>query len=187
MTTPNEKFSNDYEIIEPGDDFGGKSGEAFSHPQLIMTSFRKVIDAGSVEMKEGYWNTKFDRMGNAHSIWVPDARRMFIECVNTLRMILERDIDDKAEKELKIVDDELKKKYENFCSLEENDWKTAPTFLKDKWKKEGSYLRRGMLSHSLPYVFEYIQEEVRTAREVVKALSKLIKRLYDYEEVSYSV
>jgi len=182
-----EMVEDDYEILEPTSDFSSKGEEVFSQPSIVMMSFRKIVEAGSKEMKEGYWNTKFDRTGNAHRVWIPDSRKEFIECVNTVRMIMIRDIDEEAEKELKEIDKKLKKKYKKFCLLEENDWKNAPSVLKDRWKKEGSYLRKGFLSQSLPYAFEYIEEEVKAAREIVQAISKLLKRGYDYGEIGIAV
>lgn len=178
-------MTEDYDIIEPGDQYEGKPSEGFSHSALVMAAFRKVIENGAKEMREGYWNTKFDRMGNAHRVWVPDSRQEFKEAVNTLRMIMERDTDEGAEKELVLIDDELTKKYDYFCKLEEREWKIAPIQVKAKWQKSGSYFRPGFLSKDLPFVFEYVEEEIKSARKIVKVIGQLIKRLYDYQEVSY--
>lgn len=179
---------SEYEIIEPGDEFPSSSkGEQFSHSALVMMAYRKVIENGSREMREGYWNTKFDRMGNAHNVWIPDSREEFKESVNTLKMIMIRDMDDEAKKEITEIEKGLADKYFLFCQLEKRDWTNAQLTLKEKWKKEGSFFREGFLSRSLPYAFEYIEEEVKTARRIVEAIGKLIKRMYDYGEIALSV
>jgi len=175
----------DFEIIEPGDQYEGKPSEGYSHSNLVMIASRKVIENSAKEMREGYWNTKFDRLGNAHRVWIPDSRQEFKEAVNTLRMIMERDLDEEAEKGLQKIDDELKEKYQKFCELEEAEWKTAPIQLKINWQKKGSYFRKNFLSKELPYAFEYVEEEIKASRRIVKCIGKLIKRLYDYQEVSY--
>jgi len=172
---------DDFEILEPKD-YTGKKDESYSHPALVMTALRKAIENGSKEMREGYWNTKFDRMGNAHRVWVPDSRKELIETVESLKMIQERDLDDEATEKIKKIEDGLKEKYKKYCDLEKNDWNKAAFVLKQEWNKKGDYPREGMLSKSLPYAFEYIEDQVKAAREIVSIIQQQIKRIGDYGE-----
>lgn len=176
---------DDFEIKEVDDYYGGKPGEAFSQSALVMSAIRKAVEKGSEEMREGYWNTKFDRMGNAHRIWIPDARKVFVETVESVEMIMDRDVDDTAKTELKVISDGLKEKWDLYCETEEKDWEQANIVLKRKWQSDGAYFRKGFLSRSLPYAYEYTQDEVKAAREKIKVFTRLVKRLNDYREEVY--
>src|SRR3990167_2734432 len=83
----------DFEVLEP-QEYSGKQDEGYSQAALSMSIMRKAIENGSLEMREGYWNTKFDRLGNAHKVWVPDTRQVLIETAATGIMIMQRDFDD---------------------------------------------------------------------------------------------
>jgi len=176
---------DDFEIKEIDDYYGGNPGESFSQSALVMSAIRKALEKGSEEMREGYWNTKFDRMGNAHRTWIPDARKVFIETVESVEMIMDRDLDDTAKTELKTISDGLKTKWDSYCEAEKKDWEIANVLLKKKWQGEGAYFREDFLSKALPYAYEYIQDEVKTAREKIKAFTRLVKRLNNYREEIY--
>ena len=176
---------DNFEIQEVEDYYGGKPGEAFSQSALVMSAIRKSVEAGSEEMKEGYWNTKFDKLGNAHRIWIPDSRKVFIETIESVEMIIDRDLDKDAVAELKILKEWLKKRLDIYIASEEKDWETAHITLKKQWMEGGSYFRKGFLSKGLPYSHEYIEDQVKVAREKIKTFTRLIKRLGDYKEETY--
>lgn len=176
---------DDFEIKEPEDYYGGKPGEAFSQSAIVMSAIRKSVEKGSEEMKEGYWNTKIDKLGNPHRIWIPDARKVFIETVESVDMIISRDLDKDAVAELKAINDWLVARLKAYCDREKSDWETAHITLKKQWMTNGSYFREGFLSSSLPYSYEYVQDQVKASREKIKTFVRLIKRLGDYKEETY--
>jgi hypothetical protein len=172
---------DDFEIIEPAD-YTHKKDEPYSHSSLVMSVLKKAIDNGSKEMRDGYWNTKFDRFGNAHKVWIPDSRQEFIETVDSLIMIQERDFDDAAKKKIKEIKEELDEKYKKYCELEAEEWKRFDVRRKQQLSLNGSYFREGMLSEDLPYRFEYIRDKVAASRKIVSEVQQLIKRMFDYAE-----
>lgn len=175
--------SEEFTLLDSEEYLGGKQGEGFSYAALVMMCYRKALDNGSEEMREGYWNTKFDRLGNAHKVWVADARKTFIESVKTLRMLLEREFDEKAEEELKDIDEELKNTYKLFCDLDKREWENMPYPKRNELEKKGEKFRAGMLSQALPYAYEYLLEQVKMYRKIMVTLGKLIKRKDDFGEV----
>ncbi len=175
---------DDFEVLEPKE-YTGKKDESYSHPALLMNVLKKAVENGSKEMREGYWNTKFDRLGNAHRVWIPDSRKEFIETIESLKMIQERDFDTDVRERIKKIKEDLKKKYEDYCDLEKKGWETAPIQLKNEWNRKGDFHREGMLSKSLPYVFEYIEDQVKVAREIVSIIQHSISRRGDYQEEIY--
>jgi hypothetical protein len=172
---------SDFEIIEPKD-YTGKKDESYSHPSLVMSALKKVIENRSKEMRDGYWNTKFDRVGNAHKVWVPDTREEFIESVESLMVIEERDYDDDAIKKIKEIKDDLIKKFKEYCEAEKNFWAKMHPEQKQQLNKQGYSYLDGRLSEVLPFRYEYIRDKVESYTKIVSVIQELIKRLGDYGE-----
>lgn len=177
--------NDDFEIKEPDEYHGYKSGESFSHSQLIMMAMKKCIDAGCKEMRTGYQNEKRDKFGNNIITYVPDTRKELIESVETLLMVMADDIDDDAEKKIKELKDDLKKKYVEYCSKEETEWVNAPHDQKRYWVANGITFRKEMLHEKFPYVAEYLMDKVSVAREIFSELKKLTQRKDYYREEEY--
>ena len=172
---------DDIEIKEPGE-YNYNKEEVYSHSSLVMAALKDCKDKRSKEMRDGYWNTKFDKLGNAHRVWVPDSRLEFIESVESLMMIQERDFDDEAEKEINKIKEEAKELSLNYYRMEEQEWARMPHDRKLHLLKKGSYFRPGLLSEDLPYRFEFIREKVPYYTKIVSEIQKLIKRMGDYKE-----
>ena len=173
----------DFEVLEP-QEYSGKQDEGYSQAALSMSIMRKAIENGSLEIREGYWNTKFDRLGNAHKVWVPDTRQVLIETAATGIMIMQRDFDESTNTKIIKIKEDLDKTYKKFCEMEKEDWQRNH-FLKDQLGKKGFYYREGMLSKGMPYFLEYIDEKVKSAREIISVLNELNKNLNDYKEGYY--
>ena len=175
---------DDFEIIEPSE-YAPKKDEVYSHSSLVMSALKQCKDKRSQEMRDGYFNIKFDRTGNAHKIWIPDSRQEFIESVEALMMIQERDYDKVAEDNIKVLRDSLDNKYKDFCEAEEKEWDKIPHDYKQKLAKSGSYFRKGMLSKDLSYLYTYIRCKIEVYTQIVSEIQKLIKRTGDYQEQVY--
>ena len=175
---------DDFEIIEPSE-YAPKKDEVYSHSSLVMSALKQCKDKRSQEMRDGYFNIKFDRTGNAHKIWIPDSRQEFIESVEALMMIQERDYDKVAEDKIKGLKDSLDTKYKLFCEQEKKEWEKIPHEYKQKLAKSGSYFREGMLSKDLSYLYTYIRCKIEVYTQIVSEIQKLIKRTGDYQEQVY--
>lgn len=187
---------NDIEIVEPENYFSSKA-ERFSNGELVMMAFRKCIELGAKEMREGYYNTKQDKSGNINYIYIPDTRKEFIEAVETLLMIMADDIDEPTQKELTAImegekneDGTTKKiglvqKYKSLCLAEKQVWDHANIKQKQFWNSKNIFYRDGMLSSSLPFATDYLIAWVKASREVVGVLKKRIKALNYYAEGSF--
>lgn len=90
------------------------SKEGLSKDDIVMEAWRDCRIKRAVEMRKGFYNTKFDKQGNAFKIWIPDTREIYINSVKAFEITLQGDIDDeyKLEKE-KLCQEEEKafKKY----------------------------------------------------------------------------
>lgn len=178
-----------FEIIDPENYTGGNKGESFSNSQLIMMALTKCLNNGSVEMREGYFNRKKDKMGNVMEIYVPDTRLTFIETVESTLMIMSDDIYDVKGKEteevIKKILEELKEKEKTYLELEKKEWSTPNFNLKQKWFKEGKRYIPGVLTQFFPYYDYYIMDKVQAYRKIVIELKKLTKKYNYYAEEFY--
>jgi len=176
---------NDIEILEPVDHTSSVD-EKYSHPTLVMSVLKKVIENRSKEMRDGYWNTKFDRLGNAHKVWISDSRREFIESVETLMAIQERDYDSLVKERIKKIIEDLDKKYNEYCRVEEKEWINLDYKIKTNLNMQGYYYRKGVLSEGLPFYKEYIRDKVDAYTKIVSEIQKSIKRIGEYGEAIYT-
>lgn len=175
---------NDFEILEPTD-YTGKTDESYSHPSLLMSALKRASENRAKEMRDGYYNTKFDRLGNAHKVWVPDSREEFIESVKALMMIQERDFDMEGAAEIKEILDDLEERYKKYCDMEEEMWNNFDSEIVDNLNKQGYSFMKGKLSQGLPFKYEYLRDEVEAYTRIYSAIQKLIKRIGEYGEVIY--
>lgn len=174
-------IEEEFEIKEPSEYTNSKE-ESYSHSQLVMSALKDCKNNRAKEMRDGYWNIKFDRMGNAHRVWMPDSRQEFIESVESLMMIQERDYDDDVITNIKQIEENLNEKYEEYCGKEKEDWNKMPVAYKQFLAKKGSYFREGMLSKDMPYIYEYTRHKVESYTKIVSEIQKLIKKMGDYKE-----
>lgn len=182
------------EIIEPENYRVGK--DEFSNGELVMMAFRKCIELGSKEMREGYYNTKMDRAGNVNYIYVPDTRKELIEAVETLLMIMADDIEEATQTNIDEVlegkkgqdgkfSGGLKQVYITLCTNEKDIWENASLMMKQQWNNKNIFQREGMLSAALPFATDYLIEKVSAYRKIVGILKKRIKDLNYYKEEEY--
>lgn len=109
---------------------GFSSKEGLSKEDLVMESWRDVRSKRAQEMKRGYFNTKFDRQGNAQRVWIPDAREQYINSVIAFDLLLTADYDTEYINKRKTILNEIGKAFKRW------GWKL---FTIEKIKKEGTY------------------------------------------------
>jgi len=151
----------------------------FSKQVLVMSAMRKCLEAGSREMRSGYFNEKSDKNGNIIRTYIEDTRKAFIESVETLEMIACADLKD-VQAEIDQAKADLMNEYDNLCNAELKDWTTANIKVKQARWNQGIVYREHYLSTSLPYYQEYMSEEVKTARKIFKIIMKTISTSNDY-------
>jgi hypothetical protein len=71
-------------------EFSSKS--EYSKAILVMEQVKAVRDSRSKEMKSGYWNTKLDKEGNAHRVYVDDTRIIYLDMMDSLVNLLAPEI-----------------------------------------------------------------------------------------------
>lgn len=175
---------NDVDIVDVENYRGGKT-EEFSHSAIVMSAMRKCLDAGCVEMRKGYITTKRDKFGNELPIYIPDTRLIFIECVETLRMVMGEDLDIETEKKLKMVDDDLEKIFNTYLNFQRKEWDTASLSVKNEWKRQNRFVIDDKLSQGFSYYDDYILDKVNRYREIYIVIGKRAKELNYWGEISY--
>lgn len=175
---------NDIEILDIDSYPSGKQ-DVFSHKQLVMGAIRKCLEIGAREMREGYWNVKTDKNGNPIKVYIPDARKEFIESVKTLSNIMSCDVDEKLLSQIKLIKEELKKSFEEFVKLEEQYHNSLHPLQYRKNLQSGIYYRKGSLNVNLPYYNDYLNVEAEVYRSILEELNNMTKRLDFYAEEVY--
>lgn len=174
---------SDFEIIEP-ENYSASKAE-FSNGELVMMAFRKCIELGAKEMRDGYYNTKMDRAGNVNYIYIPDTRKELIEAVETLLMIMADDIDSPTQGKIDAVNNILSDIYKTLCDNEKGVWENANMITKQQWNNKNLFFREGYLSAGLPFATDYLIEKVSTYRKIVGILKKRIQELNYYKEEDF--
>jgi len=170
------------EVLEPKE-YTNTKDESYSHSSLVMTALKRVRDNRSKEMRDGYYNTKFDKFGNAHKVWIPDSRQEFIESVESLMMIQERDYDEEVIQRLYEIEEWLEEKYKDYCEKEKEHWTEMDYGIIKEYNLQGTYFMEGMLSERyLPYYKMYVRDKVEAYTQIVSHIQQLIKRSGDYQE-----
>lgn len=175
---------NDFEVVEVENYASANKGEQFNYPILIFASMRKCFETGAKEMKEGYYNIKFDARGNMSSrFWIPDSREEFIESVETLNMIMSRDFDKEAKEIIKEIREKIKQLFETYCKYEKERWDNLSGEQQQKFEKEngGSFIEGKLTANSF-YYNRFLNDKVKLMRLIFQSLSELAKRLDDYRE-----
>ncbi len=176
---------DNFEVIEPKD-YTQQKDISYSHSALLMSALKRVSENRSKEMRDGYYNTKFDRMGNAHKVWIPDSRAEFIESVESLMMIQGRDFDEQSIESIKLLLDGLEEKYKQYVELEKGEWGILHYQKKQELWNQGTSYREGLLSIDFfPFYRLYLRDKVEAYTKMVSIIQKSIKESGDYQDEIY--
>lgn len=167
------------------DNYRGDKPQTYNHQQLIMKAMNKVLEAGAKELREGWWEEKMDRNGNLLKTYNTDTRKEFISSVKTLLMLMERDYDDEAIKNLNKLFILLNSKKKYWLEQEWLWWTSLNPSQQSQLAKEGKAVSKGFFNQKLNFDNMYFEEEVEIYREIATEINKLIKRLGDYEEIEW--
>lgn len=115
-----DEDSND-DWISSGADYSPKA--EFKMAILAMEAVRVCLQARAKEMKQGFWNNKIDKSGNAVRVWVEDQRRMFINSVIALENLMSAEcLNDERYKEFRVGNKEK--------NIEGVDWEIQEIYKK---------------------------------------------------------
>jgi len=166
--------------IEIGDveNYRSDKFQVYSHQVLVMEVMRKVTEAGSHEMREGWINEKTDRDGNVNRVYVESTKKKLVETIKTAMMIMACDYDKKAKdfinECLEELDDEKQKlldgQYNFFLALSpKNKIQNAVRFVK------------GAFNMEMGWYVAFTELEVECYRAIGEALHSLTKRIDFYQ------
>jgi hypothetical protein len=180
-----EDNDNDIELIDSENYRGSGKDEPLSHSALVNIAMKRCLEARQNEMREGYTTLKRDKMGNQIPIYIPDTRKVFIECVEGLKMIMGSDIDEETQKKLDEIETSIKEKFNNYVQLEEQTWRTSHYIIKQQWFKRGIIYMSEKLAQGLPYYTEFLLDKVGFYTTVFTILDKRAKVLNYFKEEDY--
>lgn len=177
---PNQPFEEQFIDAEDTSFFSHRD-QQFSHQALVMETMRKCLEAGSHEMRSGWFNRKTDKVGNTVLTYIEDTRAKFIECVKSLEMVMYCDFDSKVREGIKKLKVYLKRKK---AELLEQQWiwysNLSPRDRHTARQQYGEISNIGF-NQDLGWSDFYIQEELNVYRRMFKELTSLSRRLGFYE------
>jgi hypothetical protein len=167
-------------VIEDSENFNYSEDNKFSHESLIMLQIKKCMDAGSVELIEGWWENKVDKNGNVLKTYHPDTRKVFINCVKTLIGLATRDYEGGAKEKIdtlvKSLDDTKKK----WLEMEWKWWTSLSLMQQRQMSSEGKQVVNGYFNKNLDFDNHYFEEETEIYRKIFTEINILTKTLRDF-------
>jgi len=175
-------FDNDSQDFEIGnvESFGNVKDQEFSHSSLVMSAMKKCLEAGTKEMREGWFNERIDRQGNKIRTYIEDTRKAFIESVRSLKMIMAGDIDYIAKKKIRKYILNIKSKEKEFINCDNEAWNKLTPFEKANYISSGQRHFSMILSNPILQK-HFIEYELIQWRNIFAELSRLTKRLDYYK------
>jgi len=168
---------NDFEVGSV-ENFGGVKDQEFSHSMLVMSAMKKCLEAGTKEMREGWYNERTDRQGNQIRTYIEDTRKAFIESVRSLKMIMAGDLDKDSKRLIKIYLLNINKKQKELIEYGNEVWDKLTPNEKLIYAKTGQRHFTKMITNPL-LKQHFVDYELKQWRNVFAELSRLTKRL-DY-------
>lgn len=186
-------FNNSSEFpdySQPGQDFEigdvenyrSDGMQVFNHQILVMAILQKVQEAGSHELRAGWFNEKLDNGGNIIRTYIEDTREKYISCVRTAITVMTCDFDDKAKENINKV---LKKIKEMKKQLLKEQWEWY-TNQPPKYKilLEGK-ISKSFFNTGYGWYFKAKELEVEFYFQIAKELHSLTKRIDFYQSQDF--
>jgi hypothetical protein len=177
----------DQNEIEIGDVEGYSSDKLhqFNHQSLVMEMMRKVIEKGSHEMRDGWWNEKRDKFGNVSRVYVEDTQETFSESVQTLTSLMRCDFDEGAEKNIKELEEKLTKARKDLLKGQDDWWSKLNPLQRNRFSDKNMSVIPGKFNFNLIWYKTFIKERIKIYRSIFTELNLLTKRLDFYKQEEY--
>jgi len=169
-----EEKGDGLEFANPDDMLAYSKDLTFSHQYLVMRVYQKAQDALAIEMVRGFWDFKYDRVGNPIKVYFPDTRRAAIEAIKTLKNTMIADL--KGSSEHKKAIDELEKKEKGL--FQEKLTKQKTWFI--SLGMEGQQRYRG---EHIGFNFETLSEQSNFYDDYVENLLNVYREIFEQLEL----
>lgn len=165
--------------------YGSAQDLKYSRTHLLMHITLKILDAGSREMKKGFYQEKKDKFGNIIRTLTDDTRRSYCEAVRTLMDLSSPDFDNDTTEEVERIEKEIEDRKKELLDAELKEWNSFS--LADK---------KGLISNQLGSVKGSFNSEKRFVeqftlfcldkyREMFQVLTNLAKEKDYYVAESF--
>jgi len=170
-----EEPEGDFEL-EDLEQFRGEKDQKYSHEASIQKAINRVLETGSKEMSEGWWDFKKDPSSREYleKKWHPDSREEFISSVKMLRDILVAEIESNKETldALKEIEDEIDSRYKFWIESEEECYQKMSRVIKEK-----SLHQRGGLIQNEFWHKNWTAEKIELYRDMSREIFRLLARV----------
>ena len=174
--------SEDDIVIYDSENYRGDKEHIFNHQELVMESLRKINEAGSHELRTGWFNETIDNSGSMKRVYVEDTRKKFIECVKTAIMVMRCDFDLDAHE---TVDGYTKSLETEHKKLLDSQWNWYTKLPPNYRKSYEGRIVQGFFNTELGWYLKYIEIEVDCYRAIAEELNNLSKRLDFYRTADF--
>jgi len=172
MSEEDQNYFGSENVNDPTEGFFAfNKGDAFNHDALAMLAYTKCINAGTQEMRKGFWQSKEDKMGNPVLTYHPDTRLEFIASVNILRTVLSSNFDLDATTKINNLLIDIKNKKQMLTKQEYQEWQMLPY----TERLRQPYVD-GMLNQDKIFYQYFINYSVEVYRSIFEELELLLKR-----------
>lgn len=155
--------------------------QKFSHQGLVMEALRKCLEAGTHEMRTGYWNEKEDSKGNVSRVYIEDTRNKLIECIRTAANVMVCDFDKDANDKIPKLKKKLLERKKELLKMQDDWFKGLNPNEKRIAQNRYGLSVRGAFNTELLYYHSYKEKELEIFRLIFDELTELTKRLGFYE------
>lgn len=171
-STSDSIYDNDDIIDDPAKlrAMAGNEG-VFSHENLVAMAYHKCINSCAQEMRKGFWKNAADKNGKETLTYFPDTRQEFIQCVDTLRIVMSSDVDDSAKTIIKNIATELGTKKKELINAEDTWWNALPYVQRMKVPHI-----KGHFNTDLPYYHAFINDTLEKYKDMFAELEMVLKR-----------
>jgi len=156
--------------------------EVFNHQALVMECLRKVNEAGSHELRSGWYNESVSNNGTVKKVYIEDTRKKYIQCIKTALMVMKCDFDKEAYDKVNLLLKNLKIKHDDLLKQQWNWYiNLAPT---PKQQNSGKIIEKAFSIEQIWYLV-YTESEVDCYSAIAEELNCLTKRLNFYIEPDF--
>jgi len=166
--------------IEDVENYRSDKQHVFNHQMLVMEVLRRVNEAGSHELRSGWFNEKVDNQGSLTRIYIEDTRKKYVECVKSAMSVMACDYDKKAREKIDKAQGTLKNQKKILLNSQWNWYITLPP--KPMLEFRGKVIK-GFFNYNMGWYSKFIELEVSAYRNIAKELNNLTKRLDFYKSV----